>query len=174
MRKDLKFIDHSAFLPVKFYCEDVPAGELIDGPLYMEAEFGPGLSLDPHLHPSQIESYEVLSGTLDVCVDRQWRPIHTGDSLDIPEGTVHAIRNSSGGVVRVVNTLRPGLRTRDFLQSVERLIHERKLTSTRDLKSIVYFSVLAAQFRDVFISSRPPDVVIRNVARIGRLLGCQV
>ena len=36
----------------------------------------PGFGGPPlHLHPTAEESYEVLSGTLDVCVDRRWRQL---------------------------------------------------------------------------------------------------
>jgi mannose-6-phosphate isomerase-like protein (cupin superfamily) len=174
MSRPMKVIDFSPVLPGKFYCADVPAENLKDRPLYLEAEFGPGFKLDSHYHPDQVERYQVLSGTLDVMVDKQWHRLDAGQSLDIPAGKAHAARNSNEETIRVVNTLTPGSRTQEFLEAIERLIQEGKVTSATGLKSAIYASLLWMQFRDVTISSRPPDFAIRILARVGGLLGYRV
>ena len=61
----------------------------------------PGFAGPPlHIHPRAEESYEVLSGTLEVCVGRQWRQVAPGESVTVPAGTPHTLKNGSGAEVR--------------------------------------------------------------------------
>ena len=43
----------------------------------------------PHLHPAQVEEYEVLEGRLEVMVDGDWRTLHAGESASVPVGANH-------------------------------------------------------------------------------------
>ncbi len=59
-------------------------GALVDAVDVIAPDFaGPPL----HIHPTAEESYSVLSGTLDVCVDRIWRRLDAGQSATVPAGT---------------------------------------------------------------------------------------
>ena len=59
----------------------------------------------PHIHPHQVEEYEVLEGRfdVDVVVDGDWRTLARGESATVPMGTLHTFRSNSGGVIRVRN-----------------------------------------------------------------------
>ena len=54
-----------------------------------------------HLHPD-VEAFYVLEGRLDVFLNSDragWRTIEAGQSLTIPPGIPHAVRNASGAPV---------------------------------------------------------------------------
>ena len=40
----------------------------------------------PHLHPSQVEEYEVLEGEFNVLVGNEWRRLRTGESASVTFG----------------------------------------------------------------------------------------
>src|SRR5918996_4902039 len=64
-----------------------PAAET--GGDYVEMEFvlPPGcVSPPPHVHPRQVEEYEVLEGSLDVTVDGRWQTLRPGKSASVPRG----------------------------------------------------------------------------------------
>jgi hypothetical protein len=44
----------------------------------------------PHVHPQQVERYEVLEGRFEVVLDGRWRELHPGDSAS--ERTSHTLR----------------------------------------------------------------------------------
>lgn len=81
----------------------------------IEMELPPGCDAPPpHIHPQQVEGYEVLEGNFDVMVDGQRRTLGPGESASVPRGTLHTFRNRSDSRVRVRNWHRPALRFEDF------------------------------------------------------------
>src|SRR5215217_564677 len=70
----------------------------------------------PHIHPEQLEEYEVLEGRFDVVVEGEWRTLAPGASVSVPIGALHTFRNRSGEVVRVRNWHRPAMRFEEFIQ----------------------------------------------------------
>jgi quercetin dioxygenase-like cupin family protein len=60
-------------------------------------DFEPGASAVRHRHPG-VELVYVLSGTFEYRLDgRPAVTLRAGDTLFIPAGTVHAVRNTGGG-----------------------------------------------------------------------------
>ena len=171
MSQPRKVIDVSAVLGVKVLCEDVPPDELLDAPFSAEMHFLPGAKSARHVHPRQDESYRVLAGKLDLFLDGQWHTLRPGQSLDIPKGKVHAFRNSTNEITKAVNTHDPGLRFQEYLEVMEKLIQEGKVTSMTGPRSGIYLSLHSREFRDVAVTTRPPDWFIKLMARIGRALG---
>jgi mannose-6-phosphate isomerase-like protein (cupin superfamily) len=166
-----KIIDTSPVLGVRIYCEDAAATDLRDEPFTAEMEFKSGAASADHIHPRQDETYVVLSGTIDLFMNQQWRSLGPGESLTIPRGTVHAFRNSSSSPVRVSNAHDPGLRTQEYLESLEELVRQGKLTGLGGLKNGIYLSLHSMEFREEFVSVRPPDWLIRLTAKVGTAFG---
>ena len=135
MTQTMKTIDVSAVLGVRGYCEDTPTETLLDKPFSFEADFLPQSRSAYHIHPKQDESYEILQGTLDLFLEDQWHKLGAGQSVTIPKGTVHAFQNSTSETVKVINTHDPGLRFREQLEVMERLIREGKVTGMKGPKN---------------------------------------
>src|SRR5580692_4172017 len=70
----------------------------------------------PHVHPRQVEDYEVLTGSLELTVDGRWRTLTTGQSASVPVGALHTFRNRSGETVRVRNRHTPAMQFEDFIE----------------------------------------------------------
>ena len=86
-----------------------------DEVLVMETTYEAGGAPAPaHLHPSQDERFEVLSGEVRTAVDGEPRTLREGDVLEVPAGTAHEFGGHphAGGTVRW--EVRPPLRTREF------------------------------------------------------------
>ena len=166
-----KIIDTTAVVGLKVFCQDVPATDLVDQPIIVEEELLPGALTAKHVHPHQDDSYDVLSGTLDVFLDGRWKSLQQGESIRILKGTVHAIRNSTNVPTRVRNTYDPGLRFQESQEVMEHLIREGKLTAMSGLKNGIYLSLHSMQFRKEFVAVSPPDWFLRALANFGRALG---
>jgi quercetin dioxygenase-like cupin family protein len=81
------------------------------GGAFLEMEFElpvGGWAPQPHVHPRLTEEYEVLDGTFEVLVDRDWRELGPDDTASVAPGTVHSFRVGPSAV-RVRNVHRPAL-----------------------------------------------------------------
>jgi len=54
----------------------------------------PSFALVPHLHLREDETIHVIDGTFDFVMDGISRELGPGDTVFVPRGTVHAIRNT--------------------------------------------------------------------------------
>lgn len=87
---------------------------LEDDPLVMEDEVPAGGSRGPeHLHPSQEESFEVVSGEYELVIDGEARLLRAGDSAVVPAGTPHTGSSADGALLRI--TFTPALRWEQFV-----------------------------------------------------------
>jgi mannose-6-phosphate isomerase-like protein (cupin superfamily) len=86
-----------------------------DDPLVMEDEVPPGGGRGrEHSHPSQTESFEVVSGTYTLVVDGEERELSAGDTAEVPPGAVHCGGTEDGAVLRI--TFTPALRWEQFVR----------------------------------------------------------
>ena len=99
--------------------EHAKTGERItfeqDDPLVMEDEVpaGEGRGRE-HLHPSQTEAFEVLSGAYTIVIDGEERALAAGDTAEVPPGAVHCGWTDEGAVLRI--TFTPALRWQEFVR----------------------------------------------------------
>jgi mannose-6-phosphate isomerase-like protein (cupin superfamily) len=139
----------------------------------MDIAAEPGSGTLIHYHPEQVETYQVLEGTLEVFRDGRWRAVPAGDSVTVPLRAIHGFRNATGAPVRFLNVHRPALAFQDHLETLDRLIRAGKIRGTKDPRSLIYMAMSAAKHRpDVAV--KPPQAVIRGLAFIGRLLGYEL
>ena len=68
----------------------------------------------PHVHPHQVEEYEVLAGRFDLVVEGRWRTLEPGESATGGIGALHTFRNRSGSRPRA-QTAPPALRFEEDL-----------------------------------------------------------
>jgi mannose-6-phosphate isomerase-like protein (cupin superfamily) len=120
-------------------------GAEVDGE-YVEFEwiFPAGIfAPPPHLHPGQVEDYEVLEGEFDVLVGDQWQTLRTGDSASVPVGVNHTFR-SPETPVRVRNFHRPALGFEDFIETTCAALTDKGVKGKRDPRLLL---VLAQTWR---------------------------
>jgi quercetin dioxygenase-like cupin family protein len=125
----------------------------------------------PHIHPHQVEEYEVLEGLFDVVVDGEWRTLARGESATVPVRALHTFRNHSGGVVRVRNWHRPAMRFEDFIERTFRTLQAAGITRKRDPRVFLYLSMVMLEFDDTLAPGRRRErLPIQAMARVARLL----
>ena len=141
---------------------------------YVEMEFvlRPGcIPPPPHVHPRQVEEYEVIEGAFDVNVDGDWRTLQPGESASVPRGVLHTFRNSSGEVVRVRNWHRPAVRFEDFIERMQATLNEAGVRSKRDPRVFMCLSMVMLAFDDTLVPARRRDrIPMLALAGLGRLL----
>jgi len=76
------------------YVVERSAAEAGGASVEMEFFLPPGcVPPPPHVHPQQVEEYEVLQEDFDVMVDGEWRTLAPGESASVPRGALHTFRN---------------------------------------------------------------------------------
>jgi mannose-6-phosphate isomerase-like protein (cupin superfamily) len=125
-----------------------------------------------HVHPTAEESYAVVSGTLGVCVGGEWRKLAAGESVTVPAGTPHTLRNDSGVEVRLVNVHKPAQEFERFFRRLQGLAASGRVAfPPRGLRSAMLLAMLFSEHPREVISVRPPRWVMSALARVGRTLG---
>lgn len=73
-----------------------------------EARLAPGAATTPHHHAVTEEIYYILTGTADMTLADETRPVGPGDAIAIPPGVRHTIRNTGAGELVFLCTCAPG------------------------------------------------------------------
>jgi quercetin dioxygenase-like cupin family protein len=133
----------------------------------------PGFAGPPlHVHPQAEESYHVIAGTLDVCLGGEWRELKPGESVTVPAGSAHTLKNTHAAEVRLLNVHKPALAFERFFRRFHTLVCAGGLKlPPKDFRSIVLVSMLFVDHEQEIRSVKPPHPVMRVMAFIGRLIG---
>jgi quercetin dioxygenase-like cupin family protein len=146
------------------------AGELFEATNWIGPEM-PGPPL--HVHPAAEESYQVIEGSLDICVDGEWRTLRAGESASVPAGVPHTLRNAAAEAVRIVNVHRPALQFESFFREMQALIGQGKIKRLppKEPRSAIYVAMLFSKYPNEIRVAKPPNGVFRALALLGRSLG---
>lgn len=149
-----------------------PAAETDGAFVEMEFVLPPGcVPPPPHVHPSQVEDYEVLEGSFDVVVEGEWRTLAPGESASVPVGALHTFKNRSGGTVRVRNRHSPAMRFEEFIERVCRTLQAAGVTRKRDPRVPLYLSKVMLEFDETLAPGRARErVPMQALASIARVL----
>jgi len=80
-----------------------------------EARVPPGVSTTSHYHPKTEEIYFILTGTANMTIGKETRPVGRGDAIAIPPGQVHAITNTGTEMLTFLCCCAPGYEHEDTL-----------------------------------------------------------
>ena len=126
--------------------------------------------LPAHVHPDAEESYQVVTGELEVQIEGEWSTLTAGQTRVIPPGTEHSFRNP--GPAEVINTHSPALRFEEFFRRFHSLKTERGVPMPPDgIKAAILLAMLLVEYEDEQRSVHPPHWVFRILARVGSALG---
>jgi len=82
-----------------------------------EARLAVGAATIPHHHAVTEEIYYILSGSAEMTLGEETRPVGPGDAIAIPPGLRHTIRNTGGEELVFLCTCAPGYEHADtFLE----------------------------------------------------------
>ncbi len=125
----------------------------------------------PHVHPHQVEEYEVLEGSFEVVIDGAWSTLASGESASVPQGALHTFKNSSGAVVRVRNRHRPAMRFEEFIERTSQSLRTAGVSSKRDPRVYMCLSKVMLRYGDTLVPARRRDrIPMRALAWLGGVL----
>jgi mannose-6-phosphate isomerase-like protein (cupin superfamily) len=143
------------------------------GRIEFEIAMVPGALGPPkHFHPRQNERWSVRDGELSVFVDGEWRTLGAGESLSVPAGTVHTLRNRSSSVVRFRDVHEPALDFQDYIEALYRQAAAGKITSRMTPSTLIHGAMVLRQHRTTQLSaSRAQRAAETAISLVGRALG---
>lgn len=125
-----------------------------------------------HIHPSAIETYEILSGELQVFKKDQWLTARAGDKITIEMGEPHTFKNATNEYVRVYNTHQPALAFEEFFRGLQKFAKSGLVKGGKmSFSAIVGVSTLWTNYSREIVSVQPPSFVMKAMAALGRLTG---
>jgi quercetin dioxygenase-like cupin family protein len=152
--------------------------------LRVEHVFAPRASVPPpaHIHPRQVERFEVLSGSPRFRIGDDEQTARRGDVVAVPAGTPHTWWNAGEDETRVLIEFRPALRTEEIFEILYGLGRDGRLNK-RGVPNPLLGAVLAQAFEDearvapskeILLTRLPPALIrlmIAILAPLGRLVG---
>ena len=128
----------------------------------------------PHLHPSQVEEYEVLEGELHVLIGDEWRTLRAGESASVPVGVNHTFKRPKR-LVRVRNFHRPALGFEDFIETMSTVLAAKGVKRLADPRVPLYLAQAWRAHPETLQATRAVDrAAMAAAAGIGRALGMRL
>jgi quercetin dioxygenase-like cupin family protein len=147
-------------------------GEFLQFDFYLRPHKGVA---SEHVHPRQVESFQVLSGSVRGRMAFQEQSVPQGGSVVVPAGTPHIWWNDTVGEAHLLVEFRPALKTELFVETVFGLARAGKTRADGLPKSLFQMAVLLDSYRDEIRPLRIPApvraVMVNAVAPIARRLG---
>ena len=122
----------------------------------------------PHIHPSQVEEYEVLEGELEVLIGDHWQTLRAGESASVPVGVNHTFKRPKA-LVRVRNFHRPALGFEPFIESMSTTLARAGVTRIVDPRVPLYLAQAWRRHPDTLQATRRRDrAAMATADAIGR------
>jgi mannose-6-phosphate isomerase-like protein (cupin superfamily) len=123
-----------------------------------------------HVHPSQEERFEVLSGTVGFKIGREQREAGPGERITVPAGTPHRFWNAGDDVAHFVCEVRPALQFESLLETMFALAADGK-TNRKGMPNLLRLAVIANAHFDTVRLPFPPAMLQRIGLAVGSPAG---
>lgn len=146
--------------------------ERVGGELFVR----PGGFVPPHVHRSQWERFEGISGELAFRVGRRHRVLRAGDALVVPPGTAHGLRNRGRDVARARIELTPPRRGEEGLRALFGLqrdgrVHVGRCSARPLLQVAVLFDEYLDEVQLPLLPFGVQRLAFHSLAKLGRRRG---
>jgi uncharacterized protein YndB with AHSA1/START domain len=132
-------------------------GELLEFDVIGRAR---GLIAHPHVHSSQVERVEVVSGAMRLVMNGHDHLLAEGDSIEVPAGVPHIQLPAAGGPGRIRVQVRPAGDTLSFLERLARLCRQGQINRFGFPRPVAA-ARLMRDFEHAGHTTRPPLAVQR-------------
>jgi mannose-6-phosphate isomerase-like protein (cupin superfamily) len=144
------------------------AGRLLEADYFLRPG---GYVAAAHVHPLQVETFEVREGSVKITIGRKEVTAVPGGRYAVPRGVAHRIVNHTTEPARLFSTLEPALRSDELLETVWGLATDGR-TNSRGYPSLLQAAATGMEFRDELRLARPPrwvqDLVFTVLAPLAR------
>ncbi len=149
-------------------------GELLRVQVWIE----PGAQGPPeHVHPVQVETFAVVSGTAGLKVNGQTHLLTSGQKMTVPSNAAHKFWNAGPDELAMTVDLQPAFRTEFFLESMYALASRGKVNKNAVPKNILQFAAILHDCYGEFYLVGPPvfaqKILAKAVGSLGKWLGYQ-
>ena len=136
----------------------------------------PGGVVPPHVHASQWERFEGVSGELRFRLGLRRRTLRAGQILVVPPGTTHGLRNGGSQIAHFLIELSPPRRGEEGLRTLFGLQRDGRVRVTRFrarplLQVAVLFDAYLDEVHLPIVPFRLQRLAFRGLARLGRRRG---
>jgi mannose-6-phosphate isomerase-like protein (cupin superfamily) len=140
---------------------------------------GPGIDGDdPHIHPSLVETFVCVSGSMRALVGRRLLDVVPGQRIEVPARTRHGFINAGDTPLEVeseVIFLPPGYRAdadlMGFAATYDRLRGAPNVDPRTGEPPMLQMAVLTDAYRSAVLPAGIAGALIRPLALVGRLRG---
>lgn len=147
------------------------AGKLVEGDFLLAAG---GAVAAAHLHPKQVETFEVVEGEVFIRIGDQEVRAVPGKKHVVPPGVAHRLHNRGERDAKLLSAAEPALRMDEVLETFWGLATDGK-TNRFGHPSPLRAAAVLAEFREDFRLSWPApwiqDLIFRPLRPIARALG---
>jgi mannose-6-phosphate isomerase-like protein (cupin superfamily) len=127
-----------------------------------------------HVHEHQVETFEILEGSVTGTLDEEPFTLSASESFVIPAGTPHRWWNDGEEELRARVEVRPALEFAEFLETVYGLAADGE-TNANGVPNPLQMAVIADHYWETNHLASPPapiqKLAFHVLAPIGRLLG---
>ena len=93
----------------------------------------------------------------------------------VEKGVTHTFRNPTNSSVKVYNTHEPAWDMEDYFEDVSKVINHAtnnrtKAMSMKSLKTMLLLGALMNNYRKEIIAVKPPDILVRIMGLIARII----
>lgn len=127
--------------------------------------------LHEHLHPKQMERFEVISGLMEGRINGEPRVADAGTVIENEPGVPHAWWNGGDEEAHLIVEFRPALKTETLFETAFALAQAGKGNDRGLPKNPLQLAVIYDEYRnETGAAHRYQSVVMKLLAPIGRLL----
>jgi mannose-6-phosphate isomerase-like protein (cupin superfamily) len=132
-------------------------GELLSITLELSPDGAvPGL----HVHPSQEERFEIVSGTMKFRKGMKTVVAEAGDVVTVEPGTAHKFQNVGDEPVVANVEIRPAMRMEELFETAVELAEEGRVNK-KGMPKPLDFAIFTKEFRNEVVGAFPPVWVQR-------------
>ena len=125
-----------------------------------------------HRHPSQLETFSVVSGTLEMKIAGQQRMFSVGEEAAVPATAAHALGNPGDEPTHAIVRITPSYQLEEFFEAFCRIANGGELNKRGLPKNPLQFAVLADQHRaELQLPSPLAQAVLGPASRVLAVIG---
>ncbi len=113
-----------------------------------------------HVHPSQEERFEVVSGTMKFRLGLKKIIAQAGDVVVVPPGSVHKFANAGDGAAHVRVEVRPALKMEQLFETTVALAHDGR-TNGKGMPRPLDLALFVREYEDEVRAPFPPVPVVK-------------
>ena len=115
-----------------------------------------------HVHPSQEERFEVVSGTMKFRLGRKKIIAEAGDTVVVPPGSVHKFANAGDEPAHVRVEVRPALKMEQLFETTIALARDGR-TNGKGMPKPLDLALFVREYEDEVRAPFPPAPIVKAV-----------